>query len=429
LKADKKSRPKRDLVEAWRNKIAMRSEGSAYVYVQALGKFLKWKKTTPEETLRWTPEGAAREMVSYIGILKKEGKADKYLATIWYALKSWFADNGMRKIKVDEKVPVKQQVNLLDRIPTKEDLKRILDCASMQTKAMISMMAFAGMRPKDASELTYSSIKEDYEAEVTPMAIYHRVSKTGGLWHVAFLTSQGAGYLREWIEYRKAEGEGFEDDTPLFINLKSKGSARIGARGLEQAVVEAMRRAGWRKKDERFRCRPYGLRKYFRANLTNIDPDFREYLVAHKSGVNSLVATYDGLRDLYKPTIEKLREQFKRAEPSLNTETAATEDMKRDLLLTMWRDQAKMFGIDPMKIRIERGKELEAEEEIEAIQNEIKRLRMTPKTYREESDCDGNSRKYESKLIDESALVQHLNGGWDVVKEFRDGRIVVRKEI
>jgi hypothetical protein len=314
-------------------------------------------------------------MISYILHLKKKGRANKYMATNWYALKSWFASNGVRKIKIDEKIPVGQQVKFLDKIPTKEELKRILGCSSMQTKAMESMMAFGGMRPKDASELTYSRIREDYEAGVSPMAIRYQVSKAGGLWHVTFLTSQGAGYLRDWIEYRKAGGETFGDDTPLFINQKSKEQERIGRRGFEQAITAALRKAGWKRKDKMFKRRPYGLRKYFRSNLLGIDPDFREYLVAHAS--NSLSATYDGLRDLHKPTIDELRNQFKRAEPSLSTDIVQGSTIE-EVRLEMMRTIAKnVFGMDPMRLKLKREvevkKELTETEEIKLYEEEIEK--------------------------------------------------------
>ena len=46
------------------------------------------------------------------------------------------------------------------------------------------------------------------------------------------------------------------------------------------------------------------------------------------------------------------------------------EDAKAEILLIMWRDQAKMFGIGPMKVTIEKRKELKREstqkEEIES---------------------------------------------------------------
>jgi len=416
LKDSKKSGAKRDLVKAWRDKVAMKSERTADTYWDALLLFLRWENATPEETLEWTPEKAAAEMVSYAQTLRKRGRADKYIATNWYALKNWFANNGVRKIKVDEKVPVGQQVKFLDKIPTKEELKRILDCSSMQTKAMDSTLAFGGMRPRDASELTYSSIKEDYEAGATPMAIYHRVGKAGGLWHVAFLTSQGVGYLRSWIEYRKARGERFNDSTPLFINLKSKKRERIGERGFEQAVTEAMRRAGWKKKDKRFKYRPYGLRKYFRANLSSIDPDFREYLVAHRSGVNSLVATYDGLRDLHKPTIEKLREQFKRAEPSLNTDIVQSNMFKEAQKESLKALAKNIFGIDLLEVKIARekelGRELGLDEELKLFESEMKRFRERPDPQR---------------IVGEGELERCIAEGWEFVSSLPSGRVLVRK--
>lgn len=51
---------------------------------------------------------------------------------------------------------------------------------------------------------------------------------------------------------------------------------------------------------------------------------------------------------------------------------------EKELLLRMWREQAKMYGIDPMKVRIERqrelGRDLSLDEEEDIIKLEINLL-------------------------------------------------------
>lgn len=47
------------------------------------------------------------------------------------------------------------------------------------------------------------------------------------------------------------------------------------------------------------------------------------------------------------------------------------EDVRKEMLLSLWRDQAKMYGIDPMKVRIEKenilGRQPNADEELEVL--------------------------------------------------------------
>lgn len=38
-------------------------------------------------------------------------------------------------------------------------------------------------------------------------------------------------------------------------------------------------------------------------------------------------------------------------------------------------------------------------------------------------------KRYESKLVGENELLPYLDEGWDVVKELRNGKIVIRREL
>ena len=39
-----------------------------------------------------------------------------------------------------------------------------------------------------------------------------------------------------------------------------------------------------------------------------------------------------------------------------------------------------------------------------------------------------NGNGYEAKVVDESRLLAHVEKGWDVVKELKDGRFILRKQ-
>ena len=89
----------------------------------------------------------------------------------------------------------------------------------------------------------------------------------------------------------------------------------------------------------------------------------------------------------------------------------------------MWREQAKMYGIDPLKVRIEKEKELEREltqeEEEELLKVEIKKITM--------SQLINNDKPYLSKIIFEDELVPYVEEGWDIVKDLSDGRFLIKR--
>ncbi|MEM2538397.1 MAG: hypothetical protein QXE38_03730, partial [Candidatus Methanomethylicia archaeon] len=91
------------------------------------------------------------------------------------------------------------------------------------------------------------------------------------------------------------------------------------------------------------------------------------------------------------------------------------ENIRKQIALEAIRRFAEAFGIDPLKIRIEREKELNREltvdEEIQLITNMIKKMR-------EGSD---------PKIVKEDELEKYLTNGWDVQTILPSGRILIRR--
>ena len=96
---------------------------------------------------------------------------------------------------------------------------------------------------------------------------------------------------------------------------------------------------------------------------------------------------------------------------------------KKEMLLEMWRDQARLYGIDPLKIEIEKqrglSRELGQDEEKEAIRSEIAKLAIHPQRVRPTHQ--------KAKLVTEDKLTNYLSKGWQLTKELRSGRMLIVK--
>ncbi|GAI26907.1 unnamed protein product [marine sediment metagenome] len=135
------------------------------------------------------------------------------------------------------------------------------------------------------------------------------------------------------------------------------------------------------------------------------------------SNSTSLEATYDGLRDLHKPTIDKLREQFKRAESSLNTDISQSSIVGEAKIEAIKSVVEHVFGVKLLEVKIAKEKELKREltndEEIELFENEMKKLRKNPDPQ---------------KIVSEDELQDHLAEGWEFVSVLPSRKILIRTE-
>ena len=89
----------------------------------------------------------------------------------------------------------------------------------------------------------------------------------------------------------------------------------------------------------------------------------------------------------------------------------------------MWRQQASMYGIDPMKVKIEKekelGKGLSIDEELELMTTEIKKVTMP--------QLNNNGKPYQSKIISEGELVPYVEDGWEIVRELSNRRFLMKR--
>ena len=117
---------------------------------------------------------------------------------------------------------------------------------------------------------------------------------------------------------------------------------------------------------------------------------------------------------------EWFRQEYMKVKPVLNV----LSNIKKEAVLEAVRSLASTFGIDPMRVRIEKqkelGKELTVEEKMELLQYEIKKLR--------EPALNNSGKVYRSKIVTEDELTEYVDEGWEVVKELSNGKFLVRME-
>jgi hypothetical protein len=167
-----------------------------------------------------------------------------------------------------------------------------------------------------------------------------------------------------------------------------------------------------RKDKKRYTLHPHVLRKWFKTQVisSGVPGPIADRLCGHS---RYLAEEYE----LY--TEDQLRNWYVKAMPSLTilSKTTDEERMRREIALEAIRRFAEAFGIDPLRIRIERerkiGRSLSEEEEIQLLQNEIRKLR--------EGEGD------EQRIVREDELEKYLKRGWQFVSVLPSQRILIRK--
>jgi len=440
-------------VKRWYENVAQGSPLTAEIRIRMLYRYLQLNELTPNqlvENAQKDRKGVEDQLQDFLMKQLKDGLAPSYVKNYIKAIKSWLSFNDvylLRKIKVGnaESTPTIED----EQIPTKEELKTLLMCADARTKVTISFMAFAGLRPqvfgnysgtdglriKNLPEIKIEGKSVQFKKTPTLVQVPAHLSKARHK-YFTFLGREGMEYLKSYLETRLAHGEELTPETPVIITSpgfekmgkvtqsENYGSKFIAAQNISKGIRDAMR--------PRFLWRPYVLRAYFDTQLLiaesngKIPHAYRQFFMGHKGDIEARYTTNKGR--LPPNLVEDMRIAYTNSEFFLSTVEQTPADTK-ETLLQMWREQARMYGIDPLKIRIEKTQDktkLDKDEEIKILQMEI--VKRTAPQLAKPGSTYVNNNGFIHKTITEKQLVKHLNEGWELVKELANGKMLVRKE-
>jgi integrase len=408
--------------------LSLRSERSVRDYAESLAQFLEFAKKAPPNLAKLSYDESLALMKKFVlWRVRRVGVSPKTVHRQWFALASFFKFCGVKGAYEFPSKNIPVNVKYLDKIPTKEELLKILQAPKLDlpTRIAIHLIAYAGIRPDDISKLTYDCLKNDLENKMVPCAVYIPQGKTGNV-YVTFIPGETVQLLTQYFEARRRGSEVIADPSPVILDHREfKRSGKIKGvlrKNISRKITEAMRNSGVKTTDtfgkKVQRMRPYSLRKYFRSNLTSHAPS--EYIEAWLGHTSGLEHVYGGTRDLDPSTIERMRGAYRKCEPFLIATAQPLEqsDIVKEAKVEALKIMAKsLLGIDLVEVKVAKEKELKRElsrdEELALFENELKKLR------------EGTHNP--QRIVGEDELESHLAEGWHFVSVLPSQKILIKK--
>ena len=247
-----------------------------------------------------------------------------------------------------------------DRAPKPEELQRVLNVSDLREATIVSMIALGGFREETLTRLRYRHVREDLEANRTPIHVRIEIEITKGKYasYDTFLGAEAAEYLRVYLDTRRRgspytrEGtpeippEEMSDESPLIRDSRSPTPKPVGSKQIRKLVHNLYVRAGLlqQKKPEptsrpSYELKVHSLRKHFKTQMeaAGVKTDYVEYMMGHKR---------DTYHDIESLGIDKLRNIYASANLSIRHRTSIA---KLDLI----REFAKNLGVNPENVHVE----------------------------------------------------------------------------
>jgi site-specific recombinase XerD len=332
-------------VRRWYENLEAKSVITATVYLRTLGLYCELVKTSPKKILA---EGRSKKFrdgfTDFIRRMEKEGKAGSYVERFKKVILSWTGYNNLEvKLKVNIKGASETPTIANERVPSKDELSRILRMATPRGRVSIALIAFSGLRPESLGDYVGADgvrLEDLTEAKITSKGVefgkvpaillVRRVLSKARHPYFTFLSSEAITYLQEYLAERTKSGEKLAPQSPI-LAFDPRGVRKnkfLRTTLVTRDIKEAITRAG-------FKWRPYVLRAYCDTNMIVaeskglISHPYLQFLMGHKGDIEARYSTNKGR--LPPSMIEEMREAYKKCEPLLSTkaETASEEQIKR----------------------------------------------------------------------------------------------------
>jgi len=410
----------------WNENIKAGSIITGEVYLRTLGLYCKLNNTDPRKILEDAKEGKLKkDFMVFVRKLENEGKAGSYIVRFKKVISSWVKFNDisldLRSVRIKEasRNPTVED----ERVPTQEELSKIITVSSLRGRVSIALMAFSGLRPEtignfkgtdglklsDLPELRINEGKIEFLKIPTIVRVRSTLSKKRHE-YMTFLPEEGCNYVKEYLESRTKEGEKLTYDSPLI----ALGGPVPGTheRPRTQLVTRDIRKA-MRKLN--FNWRPYVLRSYFSMaldiaeNKGIISHNWREYWMGHTGDIS---ARYSTNKKLSPEMIEEMRETYKKCSAYLETgRKALTEEEKEQLNKDIKKWYLSALGFTDDEIVKDNLLELEPEELQQKVREKLK-LNM--------------NNGHPQKIILINELRKYIEEGWEYIRDLGDKEAIVR---
>ncbi len=305
-----------------------------YAYTKSVKRFVDWLGVdTPEAAIQKVGAMSVDERTDmvdqFIGDLLDDDMATSTcVQLVRGGFKKWLMLNDVEMDwpKIQAEVLPGEEVVVEDRMPTKDELKELLNIGSLRDRVMTLMATSSGLRVGALASLTLGDISLDEEI---PRMIVKRkpgrkVSRKMKAF-ATFITPEAKTMLLQYIKHRKELGEKITASSPI---LTSDRQEELGnflnptylsnhwRRLLKRAHLATKNGGPWHD------IHLHTLRKYFETQCTNagVKTAYREFWMGH---------TGRHLEDSYfRGEVETHVEEYRKAIPYLNILAPEPQDYK-----------------------------------------------------------------------------------------------------
>lgn len=416
-----------------------KSEGSRATYLKTLSQFVRFTDLSPEQLVALEKEEIEEKVQTFCDSARAPRTANRKMEE----LKTFFKYNGFRTGNKCNLILERHYIGVRERsrpeyIPTEEEIQAILNEAGLNLKwrSFFYAMYTTGLRNSTLRAVRYGDVRKEVEADVSPLfvRVYQEMKKIipeackNKIPYFTFMSKDAVDTVKAYVADRDIRLGSLEGDQILFcsdnrrIPREKRPYSPLDMTAPEKMIRKAAKAAGigeWRH------VTPHCLRKAFERALRNssLNTKDQEFLMGH-----ILPGSQDTYYDFSK--VEDLRVKYAGVKFFRTSKIDKVEMIKAF---------AKTLGIANVEVKIHRIREEEPkitdEEAVGRIIKKalgIKPLEMNPVKYRDENgsfNCNNNCKRYESKLVNEGELLPYLDDGWDIIKEFKNSKIVIRREL
>jgi len=409
-------------VKRWYDNVARGSLVTADVYLRRLGAFCQRFSKTPKAFTSLSKRDLYNLMLDYVSTMEKDDYAGSYIESTLKAVKSWLSHNGIeirRKIKIKG---TRDTPSLKDeRVPTRNELRRIFLSGDKKTRVASALIAHSGLRPmtlgnyhgydglrvKDLPEMTVTNGSVEFEQTPTKIVVRPELSKTRHQ-YFTFLSDEGCEYIKAYLEERVLQGERLKLDSPM-ITPKQRMKPFIRTVNIGDTIRKAIRKAG-------FPWRPYVLRSYFDTQLMLAESkglvlrDYRKFWMGHKGDIENRYTT--NKRRLPETVIEDMRQAYKRSQEHLQTIRLEETDSEERLRQAFRKQLLLVAGFSPDEVEKTDLSSI-GDEELQTI---IRKRLLGEKT---------NDSKTQ-KAVTINDVESYLEQGWEFVANLPNGKVIIK---
>jgi len=333
--------------------------------------------------------------------LSSSGAAPKTVSVWASALRKLFESND---VELKKKIRIKNFAVNESMLPSKEEIKKMLNACDLRTRTIMLILLSSGLRIGELSKLKVGDV--DFSSNPVKIKVRGSEAKERKS-RITFISEEAKESLEAYLNKRKEMGHKINPESPLIATDTGK---ETGVANIEFMLRNVFKNFS-RKDKKYYTLHPHVLRKWFKTQVisSGVPGPIADRLCGHS---RYMAEEYE----LY--TEEQLKSWYIKAMPSLTILSKITDEekMRKEIALEAIRRFAEAFGIDPMKIKIEKerkiGRKISEEEEIQLLQNEIRKIR--------EGD--------EQRIVKEDELEGYLKEGWQFVSVLPSNRILIKKE-